>query len=369
VSTTLSCHRTCGVEQVVQQLKSESEDGSIRKFPPVSLTMLATVCQFERVFVVIELGGLIMDSLALSALIALSYTSRTNYIRVQDYTRSKLITIFGPFQLPLHEVLWKLDHTGAIVTGAAALRAVAPAVLPVIVNTLDIVIRSDRLPELEDWLTYSHCYTGTSNHAVVDGISQFSSCISFTRRIHSRSMEIKVFMVDKPGKTYELIFHASNTANMNMITSNGLFTPYRSLLNRGLVAQNHVTNMVTTRTASGPVKAHQQMIDAQNNANAESQGLVLITPNSLPHLNNWCDCTHRSACPLVFRDANDSMCSFMRIFNIGEYKGITESLASIPTKRYRLPNVVWRLADVEDGLPGFAFHMSWDRIKKLHQSS
>jgi hypothetical protein len=332
--------------------------------------MSATICLFERVLVVVELGGLIMDSLALSALIALSYTSRTNYIRVQDYTRSKLITIFGPFQLPLHEVLWKLEDTGGFVTGAAALRAVAPAVLPVIVNTLDIVVWSKHLPELEDWLTYSHSYTGKIlDHAVIHGISQFNSCVSFTRRIHGRNMEIKVFVVDKPSKGYELVFHSSNTADMNVISSNGLFTPYRSLLNRGLVTPNNVANMISTRTASAPVKARQQVIDAQNNANAESQGLVLITPNPYPHLNNWCDCIHRSACPLVFRETNDSMCSFMRIYNIGEYGVIKESLASIPTKRCRLANVVWCLADVEDGLPGFAFHMSWDRIKKIHQLS
>ena len=322
---------------------------------------------FEKACNVTELGALFMDRLALSALIALSFTSRTNYMHVQDYMQSKMITIFGPFGLPFQEMYWLLLRADAIIVGSAALRAVAPTILPITVETLDFVVKSYELHFLVELLEYSHNYRRIepSNHTVIEGISPFHSTRTYACSIHHQVKEINIF-VTKGTSPYEFIFHSSNTTEMNMITHDGLFTAYRSLLNRGLVARNHVTNMVNRGTIPNHVKATLQRKIDEDNAKAESQGFAFIHLTQYPHPLRSCQCPHRSACSARFRITTDSMTSQMRLLNSAEYNAVGNNRHLIPTQQAcMLPPVVWRLADVELGSQGFAYNMTEDRIANM----
>jgi hypothetical protein len=327
----------------------------------------AMVTTSENILAIAELGGLIMNRLALSALTALSFTSKTNYLHVQHYMSNKLKTIFGPFELPLHEVQWKLKQTDGIIIGSAALRAVAPAEFPVTIDSIEIVVLGHGLAAFEDWLTTSCGYRQKAtnfdkNEHACTGLVQ--SCHSF---VNDRDLEINVLVVETSNRLYEVVFHSSNTANMNMITCHGLFTAYRSLLNRGLAARNRVTNMLTMVIVSASSRHRQQMLGEEMCFKTMSDGFTFLQSDASPHPLHTCRCEQRSICPLTMRNTNDSMCSFMRVLRIEERVAVNAGTMNIPTINHRLPNIVWCRAD-KMGL-GFALCMTCDRISRISREN
>jgi hypothetical protein len=312
---------------------------------------------FETVYGIPELGTEVMDLLALPHLTALSYTSRMNYIRAQHYLRHKLARIYAPFGLTRDDVMRHLLFSEAFIVGSIALKAVAPATWPIVTNNIDVVVQAVARHVLERWLLdhgYSKCRK--SNRTFSGYNAPFQCCHSYTKG----GMDVNLMVVDRRTEGYDLIFHASNTAGMNMLSPRGLFAAYRTLLNHQLVVPNNVSNMVSMRTVYRSVQLYQNWIDKASNSKAVSRGFTFLTPDpSPPHPSDCCLCPYVSACLLMVRNMNDSMCSYMRILGDAEL----QSFSVIHQKRR--PTVIWRLADVEEGSQGFAFPLTYSRINSM----
>lgn len=318
--------------------------------------MAAVDPPFETVYGIPELGTLIMDLLSLSHLVTLSYSSRTNYVRVQHYVRHKLATIFAPFGLTRDDIMLYLLFSESFIVGSVALKAVVPATWPISTNNIDIVVQAGSVHVLRAWLL-DRGYTKLkkSNHTFSGYDGPFHCCHSYARR----SMAVNLMVVGRQTQGYDLIFHASNTSGMNMLGPRGLFTAYRTLLNLRLAVSNHVANMVSMRNAHSSVRHHQNQVDSASYAKALSRGFTFVTPDPSPHPSEYCLCPYVSACPLTIRDMNDSMCSYMRIL------GNTEFNSFSVTHQKRRPTVLWRLADAEQGSQGFAFPLTHSRINSM----
>jgi hypothetical protein len=311
---------------------------------------------FETVYGIPELGSLIMDLLSVSHLVTLSYTSRTNYVRVQHYVRHKLATIFAPFELTRDDVMTHLLFSESFVVGSVALKAVVPATWPISTNNIDIVVQAGSVHVLRAWLLdRGYSKLKKSNHTFSGLGAPFQCCYSYAKG----STAVNLMVVGRQTKGYDLIFHASNTSGMNMLSPRGLFTAYRTLLHLELAVHNHVTNMVSMRNAHLSVQQHQKQVDRASCAKAVSRGFTFVTPDPSPHPSDYCLCPYASACPLTIRDMNDSMCSYLRILGNGEFDSF--SLAH----QKRRPVVIWRLADVEEGSQGFAFPLTHSRINSI----
>jgi hypothetical protein len=318
---------------------------------------------FETVYNVPELGNLIMESLALTALIALSYTSRAIHGHVQQHMRSKLSLILAPFGIGRRDLMTQLRFAESFIIGSIALKAVAPSTWSITTNNIDIVVQCAQLTLLEDWLMVKCGYKRRSpNHTNSGYNAPFRFCYSYTRKIDQRDMYINLLAVRSRSEGYELIFHASNTTGMNMLSPRGLFTGYATLLNHRQVAHNQVTNMASMRTIYSVAERRQDRIDRANDRKAQSRGFEFVTLDPSPHPFDTClRCPYVSACPLTIRNMNDSMCAYMRLVRDDETAG--QSVLS--PEGSRRPEVIWRLADVQGGRQGFAYHLTYCRINDL----
>jgi hypothetical protein len=315
----------------------------------------------NHVMEIAEIAELIMDTLALPGLITLSSTSKTNYFHTQNYIRHKLSKIFAPFGLSRDFIMIHLLATKSFIIGPIALKAVAPAIMSINTPHLDIVVPCNYMEYFEDCLTQKFGYKkmiSPDKYGVV-----FKYSFSFTQQIDNQLRAIHLLAVGSQNDGYEAIFHMSNTANMNIISYSGLFSAHRTLLDQGLAVQNITTNMITMSNLHPHTRTRQSIIDSDNNSAIEKAGFHLIRQGIPAHWNEntTCQCIHRSACPLVVRNTNDSMCSFMRLLSDTDYED-----AYIAPRLRQLPTVIWRLADNSGrATPGFAFHLTNDKIKKL----
>jgi hypothetical protein len=313
---------------------------------------------FDSVYRVAELSALIMDLLALPSLLALSYTTKTNYAHAHGYIRSKLARCLAPYGLCLNDIIQYLIFTDCHIIGSIALKAVAPAVFPIAANNLDIVVDELNLLVISQWLKKNGYQREEYGH-IANNFPHFNDCHSYALRIHGQEKVIKIHIVKTKYEAYEFIFRTSNTTGMNMITGNGLFTGYRNLLNQGLAVRSAVTRM---GSISGPTTLTtqeinlQSEIDVANNLKAQSHGFTFSTPAPPLHIQGGiCSCTLRSACPFTARNSNDSMCSFMRLFDDAGYEAIQSRQEKIPVTVRKVPLVTWRLPDAEGGTNGLVF--------------
>jgi hypothetical protein len=311
---------------------------------------------FNDVYDVCELGGIIMDELALPALLALSYTSKGQYLRVHAYIRLKLTLILAPFGISLTCLMDHLRLTDALVIGSVAFKAVAPAAAKIIPKQLDIVVCKNELFVLKDWLCIRCNYTlnPLSIHQQ-QRLPPVKSVVSLARHTHDQKKVVNLLVVDTIGDTYKTLFYATNTAYMNAITPWGLFTPYRSLLSQGKVAHNHILNTMALEKASLSLRARLQEASLFSEIAIRMQGFEVIPINPFPHLYYRCFCVDRTACPLIVRNTNDSHCSFIRVFSNLEFRALESGSFEIPIHNPRFPMVIWRLADIEGGSAGLAF--------------
>src|ERR1700694_2674249 len=202
---------------------------------------------FNDVYSICELGSIIMDCLPLSALLALSFTSRAAYSQAHQYLRFKLGMILRPFGITMDDLIRHLRMTNSLVMGSIALKACAPKNHFIGSGHLDIVVPASDFRVLKDWITstcgYIHIQSYPVRHELFSYIGHHSMQV-FGRQIDGRRRTINLFGVRTQDDPYKLLFYSSNTALMNAITGRGLFTPYRSLLNQGKAAHNHVDNIL-----------------------------------------------------------------------------------------------------------------------------
>lgn len=313
------------------------------------------IMTFEAVYCVAELLAFIMDFLALPTIISLSFTTKLNYVRVQGHLRSKMAKCLAPFGLLLDDTLQHLIFTDGLIIGFIALEAVAPFVWSIATDSLDIVVEGLHFNLITNWFK-SHGYELNEATPTIPNPLLFGTCHSFLRQFPNREMVINLFTVKTKYQEIEFVFHSSNTAGMNMITGEGLFVPYRSLLDLELAVRNDSTRMGSTdRSTIIPTNELQKLtqIDKNNNLKASSNGFTLITPN-LHFPTNICYCTPLSTCSLKPRISTDKECSIIRLLQGDEYKAIQSNqkiLISIP----KVPLVNWKLTDGEGGSGGYVF--------------
>jgi hypothetical protein len=95
---------------------------------------------FNDVFNTFELASMIMDYLSVSALLAISYTTKRMYTQVHCYLHGKLGIIFAPFGTTTEDVLKNLRLTNSLIIGSIALKAVAPTTCSITSSHLDILV-------------------------------------------------------------------------------------------------------------------------------------------------------------------------------------------------------------------------------------
>jgi hypothetical protein len=311
---------------------------------------------FNDVYTVFELGSLIMDNLALPALLALSYTAKDKYFQVHWYTIFKITRLLLPFGIPTNRLIEHLRITNALVVGSIAFQAVAPAISHIPTDRLDILVIKNELFLFKDWLCYSCDYQlDTSSTSLLYQPSSIIHVVSLTRYINQQKRVINLLAVDTVANAYKTLFYAPNTALMNAITGCGLYTPYRSLLSQNKVAYNHVLNTMVMNSATETTKAQAYNDALLRDFEIRSQGVSFVPVDHHPHIYHQCSCTHHTACPRLIRFTNDSYGAFMHLFSKPEYYAAYYQPDEIPIKVPRLPTVIWRLAAVEGSSAGLAF--------------
>jgi hypothetical protein len=314
---------------------------------------------FQDVSDINELGSMIMDLLALPALLALSYTSKTMHHQANQYLRRKLTLILSSFGINANQMIEHLRLTDALIVGSMALKAVASAALPISSCHLDILVPMHRLSVLNNWITIGCQYARNLNAPVETELQlQVRNRRSFVRHIHGQRKTINLYSVRTRGDTYKMLFSLSNTAWMNAISGWGLFTLYRSLLSEGKAALNHLDNTFAIRRFSPGRRTRLFRAAVISQIRTEMHGFIFIPPSPLSHSNYQCRCINKSACPQVIRSTNDSMCSIMRIYSDAEWTSLQSPTRVIPISNPRLPTIIWRLADMPNGSPGFSIKLT-----------
>lgn len=328
---------------------------------------------FSELIAIAELGDLVLDGLPLPGLTAFAFTSRANYLRVQDYIRSKFRRLFTPFKIGLKSMMTILRFTGSIIVGSVALKAVAPADAPIHPGGLDLVVPMGQLSSLESWLAklkYEYLaerpLAPNSRRAI-----PYATRFSYARRQGDRVSHVHIYAVHKQTAVYEFIFYGSNTSTMNYISYNGLYSAYRSLLDQGLAAKNHTTNMIPYFFIARAALSEQNALDDANNLKAIQRGFQMIAPvPSAPtgHTYSKCECVHLAACPCTIRHTHDLSGAYLRFMNGGEYRSFKYESDSLPRTHTKPPITFWKLADVQGSSRGFAFLLTERRLfNMLHE--
>lgn len=299
---------------------------------------LGPATPFEQVFWLAELGDSVMDALALPALIALAYTSRNVYIRVQLYLRSKMRLALVPFGLNRSELMQQIELAQSFIIGAIVLKMVAPAKLSITTNNIDVIVVTSHVRPLENWIrNQGFVQKLIGNHDISGYFGPFQFCHSFGKQVQGSWVEINLLIVDSRSSAYQLVFHTSNTACMNILGPRGIWTGYRTLLTNQIAIQNHVTQLVSMNTMYRSAEQHQNYIHQQKNIKTQSRGFI-FPGAELYHPSNSCpNCLFLSACPLTIRKMNDRMCSYMPISSDGD---IQTDTCRIPIRRHHCPPLV-----------------------------
>lgn len=307
----------------------------------------------DAVFNNLLLGTMIMDTLPISVLIALSFIDKTFYFRIHRYIRHKLQRIFVPFGFDRETILSILLFTDAKIVGMIALKAVAPLSLNLTPRNLDIVIRSTSLFGIEGQLELNGYVPEQPDLVPIDYPVPSRNRRSFKRTIDTREMFINVVVAGDSNQADEFLFYASNTTLMNSISRRGLFNGYRSLLNDHLAVRNHVDNMRSVSSFFDLTSPDRTARIDEINAKAEALGYRFLSTNSDDHWPTNCRCIPRSACPLELRNMNDGMCASMPVFTDDEFAHVRSraNAGGIPTS-LRHPPVVWKLAGIFGGIFG-----------------
>jgi hypothetical protein len=303
---------------------------------------------FETIYDIPELGTLIMDSVALSTLVALSFVNTAYFFRVHEYIRNKLHRIFGPFGIQTDDIMRILQSTNAVVVGTNALQAVAPFSFELTTQNIDIVVDRTSLPSMENWLVDSGYHRKDSIDIPTDYAVPYRNRRSFMRMFGTREMFINLLLVEDGKQAYEFVFFATNTTFMNSITRNGLFSGYSSMLGQRLAVENHVHHMQGVRAVFDLNDVDLVTTTKDDKVKAEGWGFKFLLTNSDSHWTTTCECIPRSACPLEPRHMNDSMSASMRIFSDDEIQHIRARAPFGGTpKSIRHPLVIWKLAGTD----------------------
>jgi hypothetical protein len=303
---------------------------------------------FETIYDIPELGTLIMDSAALSALVALSFVNTAYFFRVHEYIRNKLHRILGPFGIQTDDIMEILQSTNAVVVGTIALQAVAPISLALTTRNIDIVVDRYLLPLMESWLVDFGYQLKDSINVPTDYLVPYRNRRSFTRMFGTREMFVNLLLVEHSNQAHEFVFFATNTTFMNSITRNGLFNGYSSLLSQRLAVENHVHHMQGVRQFFDSNDVDLVTTTEDDKVKAEGRGFRFLLTNSVSHWPTTCRCIPRSACPLEPRHMNDFMSTSMSIFTDDETQHIRARapFGGIPIS-IRHPVVIWKLAGTD----------------------
>jgi hypothetical protein len=306
---------------------------------------VSTASTFQTVYDIVELATLVMDSLALSSLIALSFVNKSYFVRVHDYIRRKLRRIFSPFGLSM-DIIWSILQWDSTIIGTVALKAVAPLTLPHTTRNLDIVVVRHRLDVVEGWLVQAGYGRIDSLHVPTEYAIPSQYRHSFSRMAGTTETFVNLLAVEERRHAYELCFFVSNTALMNCINQRGLFNGYRGLLTRGLAVRNHVQNMDRVSTFFDLTGPQHVANDISNDAKVEALGFTFLPINSDFHWPEHCLCIPRSTCPTEHRNMNDTTSASVPIFTVSELDTIRLRAheGGIPIcMRHR--GVVWKLGE------------------------
>jgi len=127
----------------------------------------------------------------------------------------------------LRDVMHGLEFSDAIIVGTIALKAVASSMFPITSTNLDIVVEESAVGFFSDWLIRRGYHSKTPNCIFTEYAKPFQRSISCTRNFDDRDMDINLHVVKARCAAYELPFYFPNTT---VITSQGLFTGYSTLL-------------------------------------------------------------------------------------------------------------------------------------------
>jgi hypothetical protein len=318
-----------------------------------------TTKKFDDVFKVVELSSTIMDWLALPALLALSLTTQGNYHQVLDYMASKLATIVAPFGILYEDLIHHLRATESLLVGTIPLKAVAPACLPILTNTLEFVVPAKQLSCFKNWITIECDYVQDSqpcNHSPHPfGPVKYIS--SYSRTVHHHKMVVNVSVVNTIGNSYEVIFHSFHTAHMNAINGQGFFCAYPSLIADGKAVHNAITHTIALEETVTSARMRILRSAYISEATTRKDGFEFITPDRAQQCQDHCVCDYRSACPLTLRNTNDAWCMFLRTFTKAEVSAMQGRSQRFMVRNSRLPQIVWKLAEASSDSAGFAFEL------------
>jgi hypothetical protein len=322
---------------------------------------------FNDIYHVVELGSMVMDFLPLSALLSLSYASKEIYVKAHFYTHHKLTAIFAPFGISFVTIINYLRLTNALVIGPVALKAVAPAILPVFTTQLDIVVPINGLVHFNTWLTLQgnyQCESRSNHHVQFPSVKQR---LSFVRHTQEHKYVVNLLVVGARANAYQTLFHSFSTVYMNAISGSSLFTAYRSLLNHGKAAHNYIPNTMAMENNFSSTTLQLSKDSVVSQLKTMHCGFSFTEPNHpFPRLPSQCRCTDRSACPLTLRNTNDKLCSMMQILTTSELDAIQTGSKAVPIDNPVLSTIIWRLGDVaEGGSPGYAFELNDGRARLI----
>ena len=316
---------------------------------------------FNSIISVAELAGLVMDHMTLPALTAFSFTSKTNYVRVQDHSHRKLRRILSPLGFPAESVLATLSSASAIIVGSIALKAVSPIDPLIYADTLDIVVAKRHLPAIKAWLTQSFAFGQPTVSPLACTPIPFIRCHKYKRDFDGRQVGVNVYTVADQSAVYEFPFYSASTSTMNFITGSGVYTGYRTLLNRRFAIRSRSVRMAGFMI--GSIRG-QIINDNLQLRKAQDRQFTFIEPTPASHSEDSCLCQFDSACPSTLRNTRDNMGAYLRLLNAQDRNAIADEGARIPRTGMRPPLVSWKLAAGQEW--GFAFQLTEDRLRRLH---
>lgn len=317
----------------------------------------------------VGLMTLIFNYLALSSLIKFAYLSKANHVWVLHYVKQKISNVVDTFGIPIEDLMTMLYKARAVIVGSVALKVVAPAVMPITPNGLDIVMEIGYETHFKRWLMRQHGY-----RRVLIPILTFPPstpfikyCFSFERDMgNNRFAVINLILVYRQGQVYEFAYHSPNTAMMNMLFPQGPFVAYRALLDDQKAVRNDSYRIRRLYGIDASAEQHQKIHNFLSNMKLERRGFTFVPRERIPHPINFCNCCpYKSACPLTIRDSNDTMCCF---FPISYEDNLVTTIASSLTPSVilrRRPSLIWMLPDEFGRQKGFVQFLRYGTISMI----
>jgi hypothetical protein len=192
----------------------------------------------------LDVQKLILDNLAIPALLRLSKSCRYLCHSVNAYTMARIEGILASFSINPHKLLECMETSGAFIGGSVALLAVLAKVDRFTPQDLDIYIPEPHAKSLSRRILSG--FNAIGGHSPIYHLNPAIARVDWFTSISHPLIRVNV-IATRSTSPLEALFHSGSSITMNAITGQGIFTAYADLTPRKISLLQSGLSLPTTK--------------------------------------------------------------------------------------------------------------------------